>query len=82
MSPYISMLREGLAADVAVIRTLACVSSLVGLEVAKLAEALAAAWFLAEKGLHASMCAGVNVEMCLLMESFIATGEGTLVSSL
>lgn len=82
VSADVAMLCKGLAADVAVVGTLACVPPFVGLEVAKLAEALAAAWFLAEEGLHASVCAGVDVEMSLLVESFVAAGQGTLVSSL
>ena len=44
---HIAVLRKGLAADVAVIRSLSGVPSLVGLEVTKLTESLAAGRLLA-----------------------------------
>ena len=50
MSPYISMLREGLAADVTSVRALTGVPALVGFEVSELAETLAACGFGAEEG--------------------------------
>lgn len=78
----VAMLCKGLAADIAVVGTFACVSPFVGLEVAELAEALAAAWLFAEERLHTSVCAGMDVEMSLLVESFVAAGKVTLVSSL
>jgi hypothetical protein len=44
---YVAVLSECLAADVAPVRPLAGMSSFVRLEVAKLAESLAAGWFFA-----------------------------------
>ena len=78
----VSVLGEGLAADVAVVGSFAGVSSFVGLEVAELAEALATCGFFAEKGLDTCMCTGVNVEMCLLVERFVAAGDCALISFL
>lgn len=80
MCAYVSVLCECLAADIAVVWTFAGVSSLVCLEIAQLAEALAAGGLLAEEGFHAGVGAGVNVEMCLLVEGFVAARNCALVS--
>lgn len=76
----VSVLGERLAADVAVVWSFACVSSFVGLEVAELAEALTACDFLTEEGLDAGVGAGVDVEVCLLVEGFVAAWDRTLIS--
>lgn len=76
----VSVLGEGLAADVAVVWSFACVSSFVGLEVAELAEALAACGLFAKEGLDAGVGAGVDVEVCLLVEGFVAAWDRALIS--
>ncbi len=48
----VAMLREGLAADVAVVRSFACVSSFVRFEVSELGEALVTGWVFAYEGLR------------------------------
>lgn len=82
MRSDVSVLGEGLAADVAVVGSFAGVSSLMSLEVAELAEALATCGFSAEERLDTCMCTDVNVEVCLLVECFVATGDCTLISFL
>ena len=82
MGSDVAVLREGLAADVAVVRSFACVSSFVGLEVAELAESLAACGLLAKERFDASVSAGVDVEVCLLVEGFVAAGDRALISLL
>jgi hypothetical protein len=79
VSPHISMLGESLAADIAVVRSLAGVPSLVGFEVSELAEALAAVGLFAEEGLDAGVDAGVDVEVGLLAKGFVAAGDGAFV---
>jgi hypothetical protein len=76
----IAVLRERFAADVAVVRAFAGVPSLVGLEVAELAEALAAGGFFAEEGFDAGVGAGVDVKVGFLVEGFGAAGEGAVVA--
>jgi len=76
----VAVLGEGLAADVAVVGSFAGVASFVGLEVAELAEALAAGGLFAEEGLDAGMGAGVDVEVGFLVEGFVAAGDGALIS--
>jgi hypothetical protein len=75
----ISVLRESFPADVAVVGALAGVPPLVGFEVAELAEALAAVGFFAEEGLDARVDAGVDVEVGLLAEGFVAAWDGAFV---
>jgi len=77
--PHVAVLRESLAAYVAVVGPLAGVPSLVCFEVAKLAEALAAVGFFTEKGLDAGVHAGVDVEVGLLAEGFVAAWDGAFV---
>lgn len=48
MGSHIAALGKRLATDVAAVRALACVATLVGLEIAELRESLTARWFLAE----------------------------------
>ena len=79
MRSDVSVLREGLAADVAVVWSFACVSTFVGLEVAELAEALAAGGFGAEEGFEAGVDAGVDVEVGFLAEGFVAAWGGAFV---
>lgn len=79
---HVAVLRERFAADVAVVGALAGMASFVGLEVAQLAEPLAAGGFFAEEGFHPSVGASVDVEMGLLVESFVAAGDCALVSFL
>jgi len=79
VSSHISMLGESLAADIAVVWPLACVSSLVSFEVPELAEALTAVGLFAEEGLDAGVDAGVDVEVGLLAEGFVAAGDGAFV---
>ena len=82
MRSHVSVLGEGLAADVAVVWSLTGVSSFVGLEVAELAEALATGGLFAKERLDAGVGAGVDVEVCLLVESFVAPGDRALISLL
>lgn len=79
---HVSVLGEGLAADVAVVGSFAGVSSFVGLEVSELAEALAAGRRFAEEGLDTGVGASVDVEVCFLVESFVAAGDRALISFL
>lgn len=78
----VSVLGEGLAADVAVVWSFAGVSSFMGLHVAELAEALATCGFFAKERLHTGVGAGVDVKVCLLVESFVAAGDRALISLL
>ena len=73
------MLGEGFAADVAVVRSLAGVSSLVSFEVPELAEALTKVGLFAEEGFDAGVEAGVDVEVGLLAKGFVAAGDGAFV---
>jgi hypothetical protein len=79
VSPDVSVLGESLAADIAMIRSLACVPSLVSFEGPELAEALTAVGLFAEEGLDAGVDAGVDVEVGLLAEGFVAAGDGAFV---
>jgi hypothetical protein len=79
VGPHVSVLGEGFAADVAVVRALAGVAPLVGFEVAELAEALVAVGLFAEEGFDAGVDAGVDVEVGFLAEGFVAAGDGTFV---
>lgn len=82
MRSYVSVLREGLAADVAVVWSFAGVSSFVGFEIAELAEALATCGLFTKEGLDAGVGSCVDVEVCLLVESFVAAGDCALISLL
>jgi hypothetical protein len=79
VSSHVSVLGESFAADITVVGTFACVPPLVRLEVAELAEALAAVGLFAEKGFDAGVDAGVDVEVGLLTEGFIAPRGGAFV---
>lgn len=78
----VSVLGEGLAADVAVVWSFARVSSFMGLEVAELAETLTTCGLFAKEGFDAGVGTGVNVEVCLLVKSFVAAGDRALISLL
>jgi hypothetical protein len=73
--PDIAVLGESFAADVAVIGPFAGVSTLVGLEVAELAEALAAGGFFTHEGFDAGVGAAVDLEVGFLVEGFAAAGD-------
>jgi hypothetical protein len=79
VSSHISVLGESLAADIAMIRSLACVPSLVSFEVPELAEALTTVGLFAEEGFDAGVDAGVDVEVGLLAKGFVAAGDGAFV---
>ena len=66
--PHVAALCEALAALVAGERLLARMAALVRAKVAELREPLAAAEFLAHKGLDAGVCPSVNLEVGLLVE--------------
>ena len=70
MSSNVAVLCKRLAADVTPVRSLARVATLVGLEVAQLAEPLVASRLLAQERFDAGMCAGMDFEMCFLVEGF------------
>lgn len=78
----VAMLSKGLAADVAVVGPLARMSALVGLEVAKLAEALPAGRFFADEWLDARVRAGVDFEVGLLVKVLAAAGHVALIAFL
>ena len=79
VGPYVAVLRERLAADVARVGSLARVPAFVRFEVAELAEALTAQRFGAEEGLDACVHAGVDVEVGFLAEGFGAAWGGAFV---
>jgi len=77
---HVAVLGECLAADVAVVWSLAGVPSFVRLEVAQLAKSLAAGGLLAQEWFHASVGARVDVEVGLLVEGFVAARDCALIS--
>jgi hypothetical protein len=73
--PDVAVLSKSFAADVAVVGPFASVSTLVGLEVAELAEALAAGGFFTHEGFDAGVGAAVDLEVGFLVEGFAAAGD-------
>ena len=80
MSVDVAALSEGFAARVTCIRSFAGMSSLMGLEVAELREALATAGLAALERLVASVCSGVNVQVGFLEKLFGAARDVTIVA--
>lgn len=78
----VAVLGERLAADLALVGSLAGVSALVGFEIAELTESLITGGFPAHKGLDAGMGPGVDFEMSLLVEGFAARSHLTCVAFL
>jgi hypothetical protein len=75
VSAHVAVLRECFETDVAVIRSFASVSSFVCFEVTKLAEPLTAIRFFTQEWLNSSVSSGMDLEMCLLVESLAAPGD-------